>query len=67
MTQYRKKPVVVEAWQTYVGGELTKPQWLKDAINSGDVYWSGGDPGFWSIETHEGVMRAELAAMEAAL
>lgn len=55
---YRKKPVVIEAWQTYVEGEFTKPQWLKEAIDAGKVYWSDGEPGYWTIETLEGSMRA---------
>jgi hypothetical protein len=56
--KFRKKPVVLEAWQTYVGGALTQPQWLKDAIADGRVYYQGGDNPYWTIETLEGPMRA---------
>lgn len=59
MTQYRKKPVVIEAWQTYVGGEITKPLWFKKAEDAGKLVWHGPMPGHWTIETLEGVMIAQ--------
>ena len=62
MMQYRKKPVVIEAWPFY--GNRTDvvhrqmPDWLRDAINSGRVYYQGGDDPYYTIETLEGTMRA---------
>lgn len=57
--QYRKKPVVIEAVAVTIDG-MERPQWLLDAINSGTVYWQGGDDPHYSIETLEGTMRANL-------
>lgn len=56
--KFRKKPVVIEAWQTFVGGELDKPEWLKAAIADGKVYYQGGSEPYYTIETMEGSMRA---------
>lgn len=58
MAQYRKKPVVIEAVQ--VADQQENPQWLADAVNSGKVYWQGGDDPHYTIETLEGTMRANL-------
>jgi hypothetical protein len=56
--QYRKKPVVIEAWQF---STLTvRPDWLTDAVNRGDVYYQGGAEPYLTIETPEGVMRAHV-------
>ena len=56
---FRKKPVVIEAWQTYVGSMINKPQWLTDAINDGRVWYQGGPEPYWTISTMEGEMRAD--------
>lgn len=61
MLQYRKRPVVVEAVQVLPNvGDMQRPQWLTNAIADGVVYWQGGDDPHYTIETMEGVMRANL-------
>ncbi len=61
MPQYRKKPVVIEAFR--LGDEW--PDWWADAVSANtakifndDGRWSGG-PDYATIKTLEGVMRAE--------
>lgn len=58
-TRFRKRPVVVEAWQ-FTEFPTPKPQWLTDAINAGCVWMQGGSASFYSIFTMKGVMRVEL-------
>lgn len=61
MAQFRKKPVVIEAVQVSLAGlPMERPQWLVDAIGDGTVYWQGGDTPYYTIETLEGAMRANL-------
>ena len=62
MTQYRKKPVVIDAWQ-FNPQTLSHPDWLSNALKSGAAYFQGGDfergdQPFFSLQTLEGVMRA---------
>jgi len=39
--KYRKKPVIVEAWQ-YLGGiSIASPQWVQDAWSDRKLYFSG--------------------------
>jgi hypothetical protein len=57
--RYRKKPVVIEAVQVTLD-DMARPQWLTEAIESGRVYWQGGDDPYYTIETLEGRMRANL-------
>ncbi|MBO0125213.1 hypothetical protein [Agrobacterium sp. OT33] len=61
MAQYRKKPVVIEAWcNTEDEPNRSKtPQWLIDAANDGTVWWAGGHHGYFTIKTLEGEMRAD--------
>lgn len=65
MTKFRKKPVVIEAWQTYVGGAMTQPQWLREAMRAGVVVFEPPSPadgnrvGIYKIKTLEGEMTAE--------
>ena len=59
MARYRKKPVEIEAVRVTLDG-MERPHWLLDAINSGTVYWQGGDDPHYTIETLEGTMRANL-------
>jgi len=61
VTQYRKKPVVIEAWP-FVGWDSPKPQpsWLRDAIFSGAIWYQGGAEPYYTIKTLEGEMRASL-------
>lgn len=54
--KFRKKPVVIEAWQNVDSEKF--PKWLDDAYRAGKVYLGGG--GSIYITTLEGTMRAEL-------
>lgn len=62
MAKYRKKPVVIEAWQ-FTKDNFTRskePAWLKEAIRQGDItLWSqyGGDVIEGEIKTLEGDMK----------
>lgn len=64
MGRYRKKPVVIEAFQVTMTREPTKdtegiPQWLRDGLakkwpEEGAVYWLGGNLFIQTLEgTHE--------------
>ena len=57
--KYRKRPVVIEAFQ-WTGGHNQRedPVWIVDAINRGDVCYQAGDDPCLSIKTLEGNMRA---------
>ncbi len=55
--KFRKKPVVIEAWQNTHTPRPT-PLWLNDAWRAAKVQFAGG--GRIDIHTLEGVMRAEL-------
>lgn len=55
--KFRKKPVVIEAWQN-VDGPRRMPRWLDDAWRQAKIQFGGG--GVIHIYTLEGVMRAEL-------
>jgi hypothetical protein len=61
MAKYRKKPVVIEAWQLPPNGNVVRPgppPWLSQAIIDGDVRTlrAGGA----QIVTREGIMRADV-------
>jgi hypothetical protein len=58
MPQFRKKPVVIEAWQFKADGEMA-PDWIAERILEGKVYYQGGDKPYITIETLEGRMRAD--------
>lgn len=51
MSKYRKKPVVIEAWQ--IGSDEKMPQWLFDAMESGTALERVDGSG-WLIKTLEG-------------
>jgi hypothetical protein len=61
--RYRKKPVVIEAWQvplrTEPGEIVYPPEWLSKALAMGSVYYQGGDAPYFTIKTLEGTMRAD--------
>lgn len=60
--KFRKKPVVVEAFQTHPNDGLTRrlpPGWMIEALLSGRVVINASD-GAFMIKTLEGVMRAEV-------
>lgn len=51
MALYRKKPVVIDAWQ--IGSDDPMPKWLEEAVNAGIAKpYRGGN--WWVIKTLEG-------------
>lgn len=67
MPKYRKKPVVIEAWQNYTGDPeidgrpglaMPSPEWLNVAAADGQIARSGH--GVFFISTLEGMMSAEV-------
>lgn len=56
--KFRKKPVVIEAWQFEAVEFMPQPTWLHDAIVRGGVYFQGGETPYYTIKTLEGKMRA---------
>lgn len=61
MAEFRKKPVVVEAWCNTADlphRDLT-PDWLAQAMKDGTVWFSGGPWPSFTIKTLEGEMRAD--------
>jgi hypothetical protein len=63
MPKFRKKPVVIEAYELHnrVGAD-TRPQWIIEAEAAGVVafHQPRGAPGWLTIKTLEGEMRAEV-------
>ncbi len=64
MSRYRKKPVVIEAWR-FQGNRTdvvhqAMPAWLSEALREGTVYYTGGDAPYYTIQTLQGAMRAEV-------
>ncbi len=64
MAKFRKKPVVIEAYQFHnrVGTDA-RPDWLLAAVSEGVVKfvdWQQGNPDHLEITTLEGVMRADV-------
>ncbi|HEX9213178.1 MAG TPA: hypothetical protein VF901_21935 [Bradyrhizobium sp.] len=57
MAKFRKKPVVIEAWQ-YRPARNHLPSWLRDALYDGSVWEQGGETPYMTIKTLEGEMRA---------
>jgi hypothetical protein len=62
MAKFRKKPVVIEAFQLHnrVGTD-DRPEWLKQAADEGRVVFHDqrNAPGHWTIPTLEGEMRGD--------
>lgn len=62
MAKFRKKPVVIEAYefQNRVGPD-SRPEWILDAVKAGVVHFhnSATRPPHLTIATLEGEMRAE--------
>jgi hypothetical protein len=57
--RYRKKPVVIEAFQIGAGDPTAaRPSWFVAAIQRGQVWFQGGDGPYYTIKTLEGEMRA---------
>lgn len=63
MACYRKKPVVIEAYQfeNKVGRD-TRPDWIMDAVKDGIIHFHHErlNPPYLTIQTLEGEMRASL-------
>lgn len=58
MPKFRKKPVVIDAFQFL--NESGYPSWFSWMITKGTVYYQGGDNPYFTIETLEGKMKANL-------
>lgn len=57
--RYRKRPVVIDAWQLDFENWEQKPKWLLDAIMGGGRVWmQGGLEPYLTIRTLEGDHRA---------
>ena len=61
MPEFRKKPVVIEAWcnTEELPHRSVMPDWLAEAMNGGSVWFSGGYRSHFTIKTLEGEMRAD--------
>lgn len=62
--KFRKKPLVIEAWQ-FRGNRTdvvhrAMPGWLTAALYNGEVWYQGGDEPYYTIKTLEGEMRANV-------
>lgn len=57
--QYRKKPVVIEAVRFIPHTTEDHPAWWIKACADGAIYFQGGAEPYATIETTEGVMRAD--------
>jgi len=63
MPKFRKKPVVIEAFQFGMQDKSDLPIWAKEAIQEGYIKpfsQYGGSIRWAEIETLEGTMRAEI-------
>lgn len=58
MAKFRKKPVIIEAWQFEAPTFMAQPHWLSNAMLAGTIYYQGGEKPYYTIETLEGKMRA---------
>lgn len=58
MAKYRKKPVVINAFQFMRAGYT--PDWFLDELKAGRAWYQGGDEPYYTIETLEGNHRASL-------
>ena len=64
MAKYRKKPIVINAFQwngNLTAEEKTFPDWFKFTLKSGGIAfeYAGSSESIISIDTLEGTMRAE--------
>ena len=63
MTTYRKKPVVIEAYQFNNRVTNTPPTWMRDAVTLDQItiiFTGSPNPSHMDIETLEGTMRANI-------
>ena len=59
MAKYRKKPIVIEAWQSFDGaGTHTEiwPQWIIDALRDGTIYADGDQTKIRTLEGDQHVV-----------
>lgn len=62
--KFRKKPVVIEAWQFH--GNRTDvihsamPEWFRAALRDGTAWYQGGERPYYTIATLEGEHRADV-------
>lgn len=56
MARYRKKPVVIDAFEFNTDGPSAVPDWFCAALQDGRAWWSGR---YLTIPTLEGDMRAK--------
>lgn len=56
--RYRKRPVVIEAWQVELDRRTRFPDWLSEAVLKGQAFMQGGESPYLTIRTLEGDMRA---------
>ncbi len=62
MGLYRKKPVVIEAFQWTGGPDQEYPEWAIEALNPGKIFFASGatEERKLMIKTLEGEMAADL-------
>lgn len=58
MSRYRKKPVVIDAWQFDAPMFQKQPAWFGHAMMAGKMFYQGGEHPYYTIKTLEGEMRA---------
>jgi len=58
--KYRKKPVVIEAYQFTMPMNDVLPQWLQEKMRGGKNVKYFSDPPYLEIVTLEGTMRADV-------
>lgn len=50
MPIFKKKPDQVEAWQVNLAEKDKEPAWIRAAMNSGQIYYQGGDEPYMTVE-----------------
>ena len=60
MSQFRKKPVVIDAWK--IDHDATQPEWVKVEFRAEALDWCPSDEGLW-ISTLEGSMTGSIGDM----
>lgn len=60
MAKFRKKPVVIDAWQFDDEDFDGRPDWLTQALRDGSVHYRSGVRPYLLVETLEGNHRGDL-------
>lgn len=60
MPKFRKKPVVIEAFQFAIPMDGVMPEWLRQAFREDTVYYQSGTDPYLTIKTLEGDHRATV-------